>query len=308
MALFELQAGSQRVDYGPVQMKPRNLPLLLFFAVAPAIAQPSAQRSIRVVMDNNYPPFVFSDSQGKLQGILVDEWRLWEKQTGIKAEIHAMDWSEALQRMRAGEFEVIDTVFKTQERTAYWDFSKPYARIDVPIFFHKDISGITDLESLKGFPVAAKAGDAAADLLKQNGITTVLLFTNYEAIVEAARQHKVNVFVMDEPPALYFLNKLGIQDEFRRSAPVNTGEFRRAVKKGDVALLRVVEAGFAALNPAEVKQIEEKWHGKAIGGHPNLRYVGYVAVSGLLLILGLVVWNVAAQPAGQPPHGGPAPH
>ena len=233
-----------------------NWLLLLVLTVAPAVAQPARQRSIRVVMDNNYPPFVFSDGQGKLQGILIDEWRLWENHTGIRAEIHAMDWDEALQRMRAGEFEVIDTVFKTQERAAYWDFSKPYARIDVPIFFHKDISGITGLHSLKGFPVAAKAGDAAVDLLKRNGVTTVLLFTNYEAIVEASGQRKVNVFVMDEPPALYFLNKLGIQDEFRRSAPVNTGEFRRAVKKGDVALLRAVEAGFAALNPESTNRGE----------------------------------------------------
>jgi PAS domain S-box-containing protein len=243
-------------------------------------------------MDDNYPPFVFRDSEGKLEGILVDEWGLWEKHTGIRVEIHALDWSEALQRMRAGEFEVIDTVFKTPERASYWEFSKPYARIDVPVFFRKDISGITGLDSLKGFPVAAKAGDAAADLLKQSGITTALLFTNYEAIIEAARQRKVNVFVMDEPPALYFLNKLGIQDGFRRTAPVNTGEFRRAVKKGDVRLLRAVETGFAALDPTELKQIQEKWHGQVIGGHPNLRYVGYVAVSGLLLISGLMVWNV----------------
>jgi len=38
--------------------------LLLFSAVAQAIAQPSGQRTIRVVMDNNYPPFVFQDSAG----------------------------------------------------------------------------------------------------------------------------------------------------------------------------------------------------------------------------------------------------
>ncbi|MCX6929097.1 MAG: transporter substrate-binding domain-containing protein, partial [Verrucomicrobia bacterium] len=232
------------------------------------------------------------DRAGKLEGIFVDEWRLWEKQTGIRAEIHAMDWGEAVQRMRAGEFEVIDTVFETQERTSYWDFSKPFARIDVLVFFRKEVSGLTGLQSLKGFPVAAKAGDAAADLLQQNGITTVLLFTNYEAIVEAAKQHKVNVFVMDEPPALYFLHKQGLQDEFRRSAPVNTCELRRAVRKGDADLLRTVEAGFAALSPAELKQIEEKWRGKAVGSYPPLRYLGYVAVLGLLLISALVIWNV----------------
>ena len=193
-----------------------NWLLLLVLTSAPAVAQPARQRSIRVVMDNNYPPFVFSDSQGKLQGILIDEWRLWENHTGIRAEIHAMDWDEALQRMRAGEFEVIDTVFKTQERAAYWDFSKPYARIDVPIFFQKDISGLTGLESLKAFPVAAKAGDAAVDLLKRSGVTTVLPFTNYEAIVEAAGQHKVNVFVMDEPPSRSSLTSCSSQ---RSSSP-----------------------------------------------------------------------------------------
>ena len=37
------------------------------------------------------------------------------------------------------------------------------------------------------------------DILKAHGLTTVLLFHNYEAIVEAAKQHKINVFVVDAP-------------------------------------------------------------------------------------------------------------
>ena len=267
--------------------------LLWLLVVAPAFAQSAAPRSIRVVMDDNYLPFVFRDSEGKLQGILVDEWRLWESQTGIKADIHAVDWGEALRRMKGGEFDVIDTIFKTREREAYWDFSQPYARLDVPIFFRKAISGISGLKSLKGFPVAVKAGDAAADLLQQNGISPLLLFTNYEAIVQAAREHQVNVFVVDQPPAVYFLQKLGVQDEFRESDPINVGQFHRAVQKGNAALLQTVEAGFAALNPAEVGQIEEKWYGRTIGRHPALRYLGYLAVGGLLLVLGLVVWNLA---------------
>jgi PAS domain S-box-containing protein len=274
-------------------MKPWNLLLLLFLVMAlPALAQPVAQRSIRVVMDDNYPPYVFTDSEGNLQGTLVDEWQLWEKRTGIRAEIHAMDWGEAVQRMKAGEFDVIDTIFKTDERSVWLDFSKPYARIEVPIFFHKDISGITGLESLKDFPVATKAGDAAEDLLKQKGISTVLLFKNYQAVIEAAQSHKFNVFVVDAPPAHYFLNKLGIQDEFRQSAPINVGEFHRAVRKGNLAVLSLVERGFAAIKPAELKQIEEKWYGRTIGSHVNLRYVGYTAVSGLVLILALAVWNL----------------
>lgn len=41
---------------------------------------------IRVVMDDNYHPFVFKDEQGKLRGIIIDQWRLWEEKNGIRAE------------------------------------------------------------------------------------------------------------------------------------------------------------------------------------------------------------------------------
>ena len=36
-------------------------------------------RTIRVVMDDNYPPFIFRDAEGQLGGIIVDQWALWEK-------------------------------------------------------------------------------------------------------------------------------------------------------------------------------------------------------------------------------------
>ncbi len=38
-------------------------------------------RELRVVMDNNYPPYVFYNDAGNLQGILVDQWKLWEEKT-----------------------------------------------------------------------------------------------------------------------------------------------------------------------------------------------------------------------------------
>lgn len=248
-------------------------------------------RTIRVVMDSNYPPYVFHNEQGKLQGILVDQWRAWEKQTGIKAEIHAMDWSEALARMGRGEFDVIDTIFETNERRGFFDFTPAYARIEVPIFFRREISGITDLDSLRGVTVAAKDGDHAADLLKAAGVTSVRLFANYETIVAAARRREVNVFVVDAPPAIYFLNKLGIDGEFRRSPPINRGEFHRAVRKGNAALLRAVEQGFAGIEAEELSRIDEKWMGRELGGGRYLAYVGYAAGVALLLIAVLVVWN-----------------
>jgi PAS domain S-box-containing protein len=242
-------------------------------------------------MDNNYPPYVFYDNAGKLQGILIDQWRLWEQKTGITVDIHAMDWGRAVSSMRAGEFDVIDTIFKTEERSGWLDFSRPYADINVPIFFDKNISGITDAVSLKDFPVAAKTGDDAVDQLKRNGVDNLMLFNSYEAIILAAKEHKVSIFVVDAPPALYFLHKLGIHDQYKQSAPLNVGQFHRAVIKGNSDLLKIVEDGFKQIPADELKKIETKWYGLALYGGKLPRYILIVAGSLVFLMFILFAWN-----------------
>src|SRR5260221_1839613 len=97
--------------------------LTLVSPAAAAQAAGEAPRTIQVVMDSAYAPYSFLSDDGKLQGILIDQWQAWESKTGIKAEIHALDWSEALRRMRAGEFDVIDSIFETAERRSYLDFT-----------------------------------------------------------------------------------------------------------------------------------------------------------------------------------------
>jgi PAS domain S-box-containing protein len=271
------------------------LGLLILTLISPgAIAQTTVAtpRTIRVVMDNAYAPYSFQSDEGKLQGILVDQWQAWEKKTGIKVEIHALDWGEALRRMRAGEFDVIDSIVETAERRDYFDFTPAYTPIEASIFFRNDISGITDIASLKGFPVGVKTGDQHIDQLKANGVTTVIPFENNDAVIRAAKQRKINVFVVDDPSALYLLNKAGIEGEFRHSAPIFRDELRRAVRKGDAATLRTVSDGFAAIEPGELKQINEKWFGRTINRiRQYLTYAGYTVAAALLIIAGLTVWN-----------------
>ncbi|MDP3072400.1 MAG: transporter substrate-binding domain-containing protein [Opitutaceae bacterium] len=271
----------------------RTLALGLVLApMADVLAQTATAvpQRIRVVLDNNYPPYVLENEAGNPEGILIDQWRAWERKTGIKVELHAMAWGEALRRMRAGEFDVIDTIFETSERRAQFDFTRPYATIEVPIFFRQDISGLTSLASLRGFPVAAKIGDDALDLIAAQGTATILPFASYEAIIEAAKQHQVNVFVVDAPPALYFLNKHGIAGEFRRSPPINLGRLHRAVRKGETALLRRVEAGFAAIGGGELRRIDEKWLGRLVATRPRggLLLLLAAALLGLAILIG---WN-----------------
>jgi PAS domain S-box-containing protein len=187
---------------------------------------------------------------------------------------------------------VIDSIVETPERRDYFDFTPTYTPIEASIFFRNDISGITDIASLKGFPVGVKTGDQHIDQLRASGVTTVIPFENNDAIIAAAKQRKINVFVVDDPSALYLLNKADIEGEFRHSAPMFHDELRRAVRKGDTALLRTVSDGFAAIEPGELKRINEKWFGRTITRiREYLTYAGYTVVAALLIIAGLTAWN-----------------
>ena len=252
---------------------------------------------LKIVFDDNYPPYAFRDPTGKLQGILIDQWELWSRKTGRSIQLTAMDWDKAQAAMKNGEFDIIDTLFVNEERHQIYDFSRPYATIDVAIFFSRNVSGIEGLNTLKGFKVGVKSGDDAMNLLFLNNIHNAVFFDSYEAMIQAAKQKELVVFVMDKPPALYFLNKLGLQEEFNVSPPINSGQFHRAVKKGNAELLTAIEAGFAKISHAEYEAIEKRWFGEKLSKNELARWVFVVlAVAGIIMIL-LTVWSYGLKKA-----------
>lgn len=251
--------------------------------------------SLKVVIDNNYPPFSFLDEDGNLQGILIDRWRLWEKKTGIKVEITGMDWGQALQRMQSGEFDVIDTIFETDSRKLFYDFSEPYQNIDVPIYFNNRISGIVDVNSLKGFSVAVKSNDAAVEYLHDHGIDNLVEYESYEAILKAAANNEVVVFVVDKPPADYYLYLNGIENKFNNTQPLYSGEFHRAVLKGNFVLLQIVENGFDQISKAEYKAIDQKWYGTSAVTDEVWRIIQTIGLIALVVMLVLIMWNYSLQ-------------
>ena len=252
--------------------------------------------SITVVMDDNYPPYIFRDAKGQVQGILKDSWALWSQRTGVAVDLQAMDWGKARQVMESGQADVIDTIFETAPRKLIYSFSPPYASIEVPIFFHKSLSGITDAASLRGFSVGVKDGDACIDTLQAQGVQHLKRYPSYEAMILAASQGDALILCIDKPPAVYFINKLGMASQFRFSAPLYVGEFHRAVRKGDEALLQLVAEGFAQISPAELQAIEQKWLGTALPeGAASPTLLARNAVYGLAVLVTLsvllMVWN-----------------
>ena len=275
-------------------MIPRSLLLMLFALVGIAGHAAPAPTSIRVVLDDNYPPYIFRDASGQVQGIVKDLWDLWQQRTGVIVDFRPMDWGKARAAMESGQADVIDTIFATEERRKLYDFSRPYATIDVPIYFHHSIGGITNAASLRGFMVGVKEGDACIDHLLAHGVSNLRRYASYEAAVKAAIGQELRVLCIDKPPAVYFFNREGVANEFRHSQPLYAGAFHWAVAKGRPELKHLVEAGFSRITPDERAAIDARWLGTKLESTlwPGVaRYGGYLLLAVALLIATLLAWS-----------------
>lgn len=202
-----------------------------------------------------------------------------------------MDWSEAQRRMRDGQADVIDTIFLTAERAKLYDFTPPYAKIEVPVFAHKTLGGLVEVSSLKGFTIGVKAGDAVVEHLAKQDIDSLKEYPSYEAIIQAARNQELKVFSVDLPAAIYFLNKYGLADEFRQSFVLYTGEFHRAVQKNRTDTLNLVESGFNQITPREYRAIDHKWMGTPFLWRNVVRQWGPYLLLGLGAVVLLLAGN-----------------
>jgi len=233
--------------------------IVLIFASFLSIAD---TKTIKVVIDDNYPPFSFRDSNDELIGISIDYWKLFEEKTGIKIEIVGTNWSDAQEMMENGEFDVIDTIFKSDVREKIYDFTNSYATIETSIYFNNKISGIVDIDSVKGFRIASKEGGYSVEVLKEHGIENIILYSNYEDIVKSAIDGEIVMFIMDKPSADYFLYKFKGQDQFNYTNPVYVNFFYRAVKDGNTELLNIINTGFDKIPEKEISEINKKWYGE----------------------------------------------
>ncbi len=269
-------------------------PVILFFCLSSAADSFVKPQKIRVVMGDNYPPFVFRDSKGNPAGIVPEMWQLWERYNGIRVTILVTDWNEAQQAIKSGRADIIEALFRTPDREKIYSFSRPYKKaLSVNIFHDRSIVGIGNFDALKGFMVAVIKGDAAVKVLFKHGINSLTFYRSYEDIVRDAKSGKVKVFCMDEPPALYYLGKYNLWNTFREGFSLYRSDVYRAALKKNEALLKFVEHGFDNIPERELEAVFHRWLGKPIFRFDLVKYVLWITGSSGLLIIILFLWNIS---------------
>jgi diguanylate cyclase (GGDEF)-like protein/PAS domain S-box-containing protein len=266
-------------------------------AVLLALPILAAAAPLRVVVDQDYPPFIMRNAKGELEGYSIDLWRLWQQKTGVPVELRGVNWRDAQPMLERGEVDVVDDIFLTESRISHFDFSRPYATIHTAIYADASLSGIHDLASLKGFEVGVENSDACGERLQRAGVTGVRYFPTIPALFAAVANHSVKLICIDDNAAEYQLYRLGLHRQYVRAFEVTRAELRRAVRKGDSSTLALVERGMAQITPAEIAALREKWMGRPLQfARYSQRLTDVMLALGGLVVL-LLVWLASVRRA-----------
>lgn len=247
-------------------------------------------RPLTVVGDDNYPPYLFKDASGETVGYVADLWKLWSQATGNEVNLISTKWSEAQRMILNGEADVIEMIFRTNDREPDFTFSAPYATVEADIFVTKaTAAAVSTPLDLSGYVIGVQDGDACVSRLKALGVNDLRLYDNYTQLIGDMVAQNIRVMCIDEYPASYYLLQMDAQEQVTKAFTLYVDHFRRAVRRGDLATLEMVERGMAQIAPDKRDELRKRWLHDFVQT-PTYPYLFHGVLTSLVLGGILVAW------------------
>lgn len=252
--------------------------------------QVAAARALIYAGDRDYPPFEFTDAEGRPAGFNIDLARALARQTGLNILFEMMPWPHVRERAARGEVDLI-SMYYSPERDRSMDFSTPVLVAGQAVFARSDSPPYSSFAALKTASVAVQEGDLAHDLAQQEGFQTNLVLTAHpqEALAQLAAG-RVDFAVCSLLQGHYWIQKKGWKSLQAVEPQLQVSEYCFAVPEGRRDLLNLINKGLADLNASgEYRRIYNKWLAPVdpAAGWQRFRRV-LAAAGGIALTAGLL--------------------
>nr|WP_320051287.1 transporter substrate-binding domain-containing protein [uncultured Desulfuromonas sp.] len=234
--------------------------LVAFSAFASPNPMPEMQ-TVRVGIDANWPPFDYYSSETGHQGIASDYLNIVAKDLGLVIDYVPGDWNDVLEMAKRGEVDMLACAARTEQRTAYLNFTQPYIYIDSAVFVRKSDERIHRLTDLSGKTISLPQGNFLHDYFVSHypQVKLVLTRSNEEAL-ELLALGKVDAYVGNLAVGNYFLEKnilTNVQVAFKVDALGNG--FCFAVNKERTELYQALQQSLARIDERTHRQIRRRW-------------------------------------------------
>ncbi len=230
--------------------------------------------SLLVAFDPNYPPYMAVTQSGKPQGLLIDFWRLWSKQSGIAIEFIARDINENITLLRKEKIDVLLAYPSHQEDVADTLFAEPIyhasAQLYVANTLHKPIKNDSAkaINSLKAFVEKYPLKEIGIwkhfvfkeEINTQYPQLKLRYFDTINGMLEAAEYNEISAMI----GLTDLMNARLVQNHLQALfSPLAKSVYQISlsplIHQSNEKLVKIVNDGFSSLDIQDLIRIEKRW-------------------------------------------------
>lgn len=234
--------------------------------LTPAEKQWIRARSTPVVIgaETDWPPFDFVFN-GRPTGISNELARMAAEKAGLPVTfVHGFTWGERVEKLKAGEVDVLPCIYQTEERRNFMEFTSPYAANPSVLIVREALADIRKLEALRGKRVAVVPEYATARVLAER-------FPDIRQVPVKNPEGGLKAVSLEQADA--FIGSLGVVTHIMDVAVIPniriTGEaflkekeeteLHMGVMKENAVLRDILEKGLAAVTREEFRELRRQW-------------------------------------------------
>jgi polar amino acid transport system substrate-binding protein len=202
-----------------------------------------------------------TEKDGELAGIGIDYWRLIARRLGIPFRCEkAASWQEVLDRLQTGRADLTVATEKTDERSRYAVFSKPYVSYPYVVVTRKDVGFIYDMHLLQGKKLVAGRRYTVVDVLKKHyPELTVVEVDSVEDALEKVASGRAYAVIDVLPVLAYKLNDSAYKDLKISGMLPERFSARIMLRKTYAPLVPLIDRVIETISVAERREINRKW-------------------------------------------------
>ena len=209
----------------------------------------------------DWTPFNFTDRQGNYRGIANDYLTLIAANTGLKYRVISDTWDANLARIKAGEIHILGAVYKTPEREAYLNFSKPYFEALDYFFVHQSLD-VKTLQDLDGKKLAIPKDYAHRQILKKHFPNIVLVDADsFGHAIDLVLEREADILFDTYGALIYTLDIEGISTiiPFKSTRHLGKNPIHIVSLKTQPELATIIQKGLDAISEQQHRAIYNKW-------------------------------------------------
>jgi PAS domain S-box-containing protein len=221
-----------------------------------------AHQEIRLGIDPSYPPFEFIGRSGDYLGMAADYLALVNERLETNMRIvPGLRWSEVIELAKKREIDAMPTVGKTDERSAYLNFTRPYINFPVVFMTRKDQEPVNEFSHLAGRKLAMVKDYFYVDEIRRKfpDIETYFVETPLD-MMKALSAGEVDAAIANYAIANHLILKHNLSSiRVDSEADISVNGISYGIRKDWPELVAILDKTLASISDKEHDEIRNRW-------------------------------------------------